>query len=37
MTAFKYGLALGLIWIFFGVVGVAAVLIGLYLQRRYLT
>jgi hypothetical protein len=37
VTPVKYGLVLVAVWFFFGVVGVAAVLIGLHLQRRYLT
>jgi hypothetical protein len=36
MRALKYGALFGVIWVFFGVVGVAAVLVGIALQRRYM-
>lgn len=35
MSAWKWMLTFLLIWLFFGLVGVAAVLAGLYLMRRF--
>ena len=36
MRPLKWIALFGVIWLFFGLVGVAAVLIGIWLQRRFL-
>ena len=37
MSPLRWILVFGAIWLFFGLVGVAAVLVGPYLQRRFMS